>query len=128
MPRATRIVCAMEDRGGPNPRDLPLPIDMSPFRRAAARLARMDFDQLLIRFFGSAEIASLPPERLVDGVAALRLQFGFEKNEDKRFALWCLMFMLGIEPDLEDAFKNEDDRDAAREFMAAAEREMEEDD
>lgn len=87
----------------------------------------MDFDQLLIRFFGSADIAALPPERVVDGVAALRLQFSLEKNADERFALWCLMFMLGIEPDVEEAFKDEEDRAAAREFMAAAEQEMDED-
>ena len=81
----------------------------------------MDFDQLLVRFFGTAEITSLAPERLADGVSALQLQFGFEKDESERFALWCLMFMLGIEPDVEDAFKDEEDREAAREFMAAAE-------
>ncbi|PZU07286.1 hypothetical protein [Sphingomonas sp.] len=86
----------------------------------------MDFDQLLIRFFGTDDITTLAPERVADGVAALRLQFGFEKDEDERFALWCLMFMLGIEPDVEEAFQDEEGRAAAREFMAEAEREMDE--
>jgi hypothetical protein len=31
-----------------------------------------------------------------------------------------MMFMLGIEPDAEDALQDEKDRDAAREFMAEA--------
>jgi hypothetical protein len=48
----------------------------------------MDFDQLLIRFFGTDDVTTLSPERVADGVAALCLQFGFEKDEDERFALW----------------------------------------
>lgn len=84
----------------------------------------MDFDQLLVRFFGTDDITSLPPERLVDGVEALRLQFGLERDEDARFGLWCLMYMLGVAPDVEGAFKDEDEREAAREFMDAAEREL----
>jgi hypothetical protein len=35
------------------------------------------------------------------------------------------MFMLGIEPDVEEAFKDEEDRAAAREFMAEVEQETE---
>lgn len=87
----------------------------------------MDFDQLLIRFFGTDDIASLPPEQVAIGVERLRLQFGLEKDAGRRFALWCLMFMLGIAPDLDVAFENESDRDAARDFMDAAEREMQDD-
>jgi len=85
----------------------------------------MDFDLLLERFFGTADILALPPERLADGVAALRLQFGLERDAGRRFALWCLMYMLGVAPDLDEAFKDEDDREAARDFMDAADREME---
>lgn len=87
----------------------------------------MDFDQLLVRFFGSDDIAALPPEQVAAGVDRLRLQFGLEKDDGRRFALWCLMFMLGVAPDLEDAFEDEEDREAARDFMEAAEREMEDD-
>lgn len=87
----------------------------------------MDFDQLLHRFFGTEDIASLPPEQIVAGVDRLRLQFGLEKDEGRRFALWCLMYMLGTAPDIEDSFKNEDEREAARDFMDMADREIEED-
>ena len=87
----------------------------------------MDFDQLLVRFFGTDDLPSLSPEQLVAGVDRLRVQFGLERDAGRRFALWCLMFMLGVAPDLEDAFDNEDDRDAARDFMEAAEREERED-
>ena len=88
----------------------------------------MDFDQLLVRFFGTDDITSLPPERLVDGVEALRLQFGLERDSDKRFGLWCLMHMLGVAPDVQDAFKDEADRAAARDFIEVTEREMREGD
>lgn len=86
----------------------------------------MDFDALLVRFFGTHDFAAMSPERLVDGVAALRLQFGLERDSGERFALWCLMSMLGVAPDLEEAFEDEGDRAAAREFAEEAEREIEE--
>ncbi|MFD1786767.1 hypothetical protein ACFSC3_04195 [Sphingomonas floccifaciens] len=88
----------------------------------------MDFDQLLVRFFNTTEIQDLPPEQVAAGVDRLRLQFGLEKDSGRRFALWCLMFMLGIAPDIADAFDDEEDREAARDFMDAAEQEMEDED
>jgi len=85
----------------------------------------MDFDQLLVRFFGTDDIATLPPEQLVSGIERLRLQFGLERDSGRRFALWCLMYMLGAAPDLDVAFTDEDDKDAARDFMDMADREIE---
>lgn len=87
----------------------------------------MDFDALLVHFFGTDEIAGLPPERLADGVANLRLQLGLEKDGGRRFALWCLTYMLGAAPDLDVAFKDEADREAARDFMDTVDRESEDD-
>ena len=63
----------------------------------------MDFDQLLVRFFGTDDIAALPPEQIVAGVERLRLQFGLERDGGRRFGLWCLMYMLGTAPDLDVA-------------------------
>ena len=83
----------------------------------------MDFDHLLVRFFGTADIAGIPPERLLSGIEALRLQFALEKDDGRRFALWCLMYMLGAAPDL-DAFKDEEDKEAARDFMDMIDREI----
>ena len=88
----------------------------------------MDFDQLLVRFFGTADIDTLAPERLGEGVERLRLQFGLERDSGRRFALWCLMYMLGVAPDLDVAFREDADRDAARDFMDEADRLIEEDD
>lgn len=87
----------------------------------------MDFDQLLVQFFGTEDIDTLSPDQLLAGVERLRLQFGLEKDSGRRFGLWCMMFMLGAAPDLETAFEDEADREAARDFMDAAEREMDDD-
>lgn len=88
----------------------------------------MDFDQLLVRFFGTDEIADLAPEQLAAGVDRLRLQIGLERDDGRRFALWCLAYMLGAAPDLDVAFKAEADREAARDFMDTVDREIDEGD
>jgi hypothetical protein len=87
----------------------------------------MDFDELLIRFFGTDDLSMLEPERVVAGTEQLRLQFALEKDRDRRFALWSLMYMLGLSPDLDDAFKEAEDRDAARDFMDMIDAEMSDD-
>ena len=86
----------------------------------------MDFDDLLIRFFGTADIDTLDADRLVKGVELVRMQFGLERDGERRFALWCLLYMLGVAPEVEDAFQDDDDRAAAREFMEEADAEMDE--
>jgi len=86
----------------------------------------MDFDQLLVQFFGTEELGDLTPEQLTAGLNRRRLQFGLEKDSGRRFALWCLAYMLGAAPDLDVAFKDEEDREAARDFMDMIDSEMEE--
>jgi hypothetical protein len=84
----------------------------------------MDFDQLLRQFFGTDDLSDLPPEQVASGVDRLRLQFGLERDGGRRFALWCLQYMLGIAPDIDESFEDADDREAARDFMDAADREL----
>ena len=47
----------------------------------------------------------------------MRVDFGLESDSPKRFALWSLLYMLGHAPDLDVAFQEEVDRDAARNLM-----------
>ena len=96
--------------------------------RPARLWTGMDFDQLLVRFFGTDAIADLPAEQIAAGVDRLQLQIGLERDSGRRFALWCLAYMLGAAPDLDVAFKAETDRDAARDFMDTVDREIEADD
>jgi hypothetical protein len=88
----------------------------------------MDFDQLLVRFFGTDDLSTLAPEAVAAGTERLRLQFGLETDGGRRFGLWCLLYMLGIAPAVDEAFDDEDDREAARDFMDMADREIETDD
>jgi hypothetical protein len=85
----------------------------------------MDLDHLLVRFFGTDDLASLSPDQLASGAERLRLQFGLERDGGRRFALWSLMYLLGTAPDLDVAFEDEADREAARDFMDMADEEIE---
>jgi hypothetical protein len=80
----------------------------------------MDFDDQLRRYFGTPDLASAAPEALAAGLERMRVDLGLEKDRGRRFALWALMHMLGGAPDLDVAFKDEADREAARNFMDMA--------
>ena len=77
----------------------------------------MHLDDLLRRYFATTDITAVTPANLETGLAQLRVDFGFETDPGRRFALWCLMHLLGQAPDLDVAFKWEADRDAARNLM-----------
>lgn len=77
----------------------------------------MDFDDLLRRYFGTPDIAAITPSAQEAGIDKMRVDFGLERDPGKRFALWSLLFLLGAAPDLDVAFKDEAEREAARKFM-----------
>ena len=82
----------------------------------------MDFDDQLRRYFGTADLGAIPPEARSAGTERMRVDFGLETNPGRRFALWALMYMLGDAPDLDVAFKDEGERDAARDFTDLVDR------
>jgi len=82
----------------------------------------MLLDDQLRHYFGTADMAAVPPAALAAGLERVRVDFGLSKDRGQRFALWALMHMLGAAPDLDIAFKDPTDRDAARTFMELAER------
>lgn len=77
----------------------------------------MDFDDQLHRYFGTADLATLSPDALADGTDRIRVDLGLERDRNRRFALWALLHILGNAPDLDIAFEDEADREAARNFM-----------
>jgi hypothetical protein len=85
----------------------------------------MDFDDQFRRYFGSDDLAAVSPEVLAAGIERMLVDFGIEKDRGRRFALWTLMYMLGAAPDLDVAFKSEEDRSAARDFMDLIDRAQE---
>ena len=82
----------------------------------------MNFDDQLRRYFGTTDLSALKPEALDAAVERMQVDLGLEKDRSRRFALWALLHMLGAAPDLDVAFKDEQDREAARNFMDLAER------
>jgi hypothetical protein len=77
----------------------------------------MDYDDQLRRYFGTADLAAIAPAALAAGIERMRVDFGLERDRGRRFALWAVMEMLGAAPDLDVAFKDAADRDAARAFL-----------
>ena len=77
----------------------------------------MDFDDLLQRYFGTTDLAEASQAVQAAGVDRLRVDLGLETDRGRRFALWSLLYMLGQAPDLDVAFKDEADREAARNLM-----------
>lgn len=87
----------------------------------------MLLDDQLRHYFGTDDIAAIPPAALTAGTERLRVEFGLQKDRGRRFAMWALLHMLGAAPDLDVAFEDEADRDAARTFMELAEQQADED-
>ena len=77
----------------------------------------MDLDHLLNHYFGTSNLAEASPAMQASGLDRLLVDFGLETDRSRRFALWSLLYMLGHAPDLDVAFKEEADRDAARNLM-----------
>ncbi len=86
----------------------------------------MDFDDQLRRYFGTADLGAVTPVSLQSGIEKMQVDFGLEQDRSRRFALWSLLYMLGAAPDLDIAFKDEADRNIARDFMEMIERAQEE--
>jgi len=82
----------------------------------------MDLDDQMRRYFGTADMATLAPQALEAGLQRMRVDLGLERDRGRRFALWALLHMFGAAPDLDVAFAEEADRNAARTFMALSER------
>ncbi|MBO9517090.1 MAG: hypothetical protein J7493_03380 [Porphyrobacter sp.] len=77
----------------------------------------MDFDDLLQRYFGTSDLSEASPGVQAAGLDRLRVDFGLETDRARKFALWSVLYMLGQAPDLDVAFKDEADREAARNLM-----------
>ena len=77
----------------------------------------MNFDDQMRRYFGATDFSSVPPAALEAGVEHMKVDLGLTSDRGERFALWALLHVLGSAPDLDVAFKDENDREAARNFM-----------
>ena len=81
------------------------------------QMTAMNLDDQIRRYFGSSNLAAIPPEALNAGVERMKVDLGLTKDRGERFALWALLHTLGSAPDLDAVFEIEADREAARNFM-----------
>ena len=77
----------------------------------------MEMQDLLLRYFGTVDLAEVDPGAFPAGIDRMLVDFGLERDRGRRFALWTLLYMLDSAPDLDVAFEDEEDREAARNFM-----------
>lgn len=77
----------------------------------------MQLDDQFRHYFGTTDLDSLSAAGLAAGQERMAVDFGLETDRPRRFALWTLMVMLGCAPDLDVAFEDAADRDAARNFL-----------
>ncbi len=77
----------------------------------------MEFDDQMRRFFVTDDLGAVSPAAMASGIERMQVEFGLETDKGRRFAMWSLLYMLGTAPDLDVAFKDDRDRDAARTFM-----------
>ena len=77
----------------------------------------MDMQDMLQRYFGTADLAAIDPAVLPAGAERMLVDLGLETDPGRRFALWSLLFMLDAAPDLDVVFEDESEREAARNLM-----------
>jgi hypothetical protein len=77
----------------------------------------MNLDDLLERYFATTDLSQASDAVQEAGLDRLRVDFGLETDRPRRFALWSVLYQLGHAPDLDNAFKLEGDREAARNLM-----------
>jgi hypothetical protein len=81
----------------------------------------MDLDNLLHRYFDTADLDTLDEAALTRGREQLAIDFGVEQEPSRKFALWVLMEGLGIAPLPADAFKKDAMlKAAAEDYLSAA--------
>ena len=77
----------------------------------------MNLDDQIRRYFGASSLAEVRPEALAAGIEHMQVDLGLTRDRGERFALWALLHILGAAPDLDVAFADPADRQAARNFM-----------
>ncbi len=82
----------------------------------------MKLEDQFLRYFGSSDLAAVTPAALEAGIEHMRVDFGLERDRERRFGLWTLLHMLGAAPDLDVAFPAAADQAAARRFIEMTER------
>lgn len=77
----------------------------------------MEMPDLLQRYFGTPELGDIDPKAIPAATERMQVDLALEQDKGRSFAIWTLMYMLDAAPDLDVAFEDPADREAARNIM-----------
>lgn len=81
----------------------------------------MTFEDQLERYFGTRDPAEIAPQAIEAAIERMQVDLGMTTDAGTRFALWCMLFMFGHAPDIDQTFADRSERDLARDFMEMSE-------
>lgn len=81
----------------------------------------MTFEDQLERYFGTRDPSSIAPQAVAAAVERMEVDLGLASDAGTRFAIWCMLFMFGRAPDIDETFADRAERDLARQFIELSE-------
>jgi len=82
----------------------------------------MTFEDQLERYFGTRDPAAIAPQAVDAAIERMQVDLGLATVSGERFAIWCMLFMFGQAPDIDETFADRSERDLARDFIEMSER------
>lgn len=82
----------------------------------------MTFEDQLERYFGTRDPSAIAPQAVDAAIERMRVDLGLASVPGERFAIWCMLFMFGQAPDIDETFAERSERDLARQFIEMSER------
>ncbi len=81
----------------------------------------MTFEDQLERYFGTRDPAAIVPQAVDAAIERMQVDLGLTTVPGERFALWCMLFMFGRAPDIDQTFADRAERGLARDFIEMSE-------
>ncbi len=81
----------------------------------------MTFEDQLERYFGTRNPAGIAPQAVDAAIERMQVDLGLATVPGERFAIWCMLFMFGQAPDIDQTFEDRAERDLARDFIEMSE-------
>lgn len=82
----------------------------------------MTFEDQLERYFGTRDPSAIAPQAVDAAIERMQVDLGLATVPGERFALWCMLFLFGQAPDIDETFAERSERDLARDFIEMSER------
>ena len=81
----------------------------------------MTFEDQLERYFGTRDPSGISPQAVASAIERMAVDLGLATDAGERFAIWCMLFMFGSAPDIDETFAGRAERDLARQFIEMSE-------